>query len=225
MIKRHDNDFRLPRRAMSSQLYPKPRVPEAATCCSATCPRDARGSAVRGHAQPNGRAAHDGAGLIGDAAEPAPMRLSMRLAPPVSCGYVIGMSANADRIRQLFDDIDRLDFVAVASHCADDCVYEDVPLEMATAVGPEAIRAKLEMGLSMLERLPTTIHELVEAGDTMMVERTEVWHHKTGERATLRVAAVFKFRAGKLTVWRDYWDAKTLLSQQPATWLPDIPRP
>jgi limonene-1,2-epoxide hydrolase len=135
------------------------------------------------------------------------------------------MSANADRIRQLFVDIDHLDFAAVASHCADDCVYEDVPLEMATAVGPEAIRAKLEMGLSSLARLPTTVHELLEAGDTIMVERTEVWHHKTGERATLHVAAVFKFRDGKITIWRDYWDAQTLFSQQPATWLPEIPRP
>jgi limonene-1,2-epoxide hydrolase len=25
-------------------------------------------------------------------------------------------------------------------------------------------------------------------------------------------------------LWRDYWDAHTLLSQQPADWLPEIPR-
>lgn len=134
------------------------------------------------------------------------------------------MSRNADRLRQLFADLDRLDFAAVASHCADDCVYEDVPYAEATAVGPDAIRAKLALGLGTLERIPTTIHELLEQGDTIMVERTEVWHHPTGERATLRVAAVFKFRAGKLTLWRDYWDARTLLSQQPADWLPEIPR-
>jgi limonene-1,2-epoxide hydrolase len=134
------------------------------------------------------------------------------------------MSANADRLRRLFADLERLDFAAVAGHCADDCVYEDVPFEAATVTGPEAIRAKLEMGLGTLERLPTTIHELVEDGDTVLVERTEVWQHPTGERATLRVAAVFKFRDGKLTLWRDYWDAKTLFAQQPASWLPDVPR-
>jgi limonene-1,2-epoxide hydrolase len=135
------------------------------------------------------------------------------------------MSQNAERLRQLFADLERLDFAAVAARCADDCVYEDVPYAEATVSGPDAIRAKLEMGLGMLERLPTTIHELVADGDTMMVERTEVWHHRTGERATLRVAAVFKFREGKLILWRDYWDAKTLFAQQPATWLPDLPRP
>lgn len=135
------------------------------------------------------------------------------------------MSANADCLRQLFVDLDRLDFEAVATHCSEDCVYEDVPFAAATAVGPSAIRAKLDLGLGTLERIPTTIHELLESGDTIMVERTEVWHHRSGERATLPVAAVFKFRAGKISLWRDYWDAKTLFSQQPATWLPDVPRP
>jgi limonene-1,2-epoxide hydrolase len=135
------------------------------------------------------------------------------------------VSANEDRLRRLFIDLDRLDFAAVAGHCADDCVYEDVPFVEATVTGPAAIRAKLELGLGTLERIPTTIHELVDGGDTIMVERTEVWHHRSGERATLRVAAVFKFRNGKLTLWRDYWDARTLFAQQPASWLPDVPRP
>jgi limonene-1,2-epoxide hydrolase len=135
------------------------------------------------------------------------------------------MSQNATVLQRLFIDLDKLDFAAVASHCADDCVYEDVPFDAATVVGPAAIQAKLELGLGTLERIPTTIHELLEAGDTLMVERTEVWHHRSGERATLKVAAVFKFRDGKLTLWRDYWDAKTLFAQQPASWLPDVPRP
>ena len=135
------------------------------------------------------------------------------------------MSRNVDRLHNLFADLERLDFAAVAAHCTDDCSYEDVPFAEATAVGRDAIRAKLDLGLSMLDRLPTTIHELLERGDTIMVERTEVWHHPTGERATLPVAAVFKFRDGKIALWRDYWDARTLFAQQPATWLPEVPRP
>ncbi len=133
-------------------------------------------------------------------------------------------SPNEARLRQLFRDLDRLDFDAVAAKCAQDCVYDDIPFEAASVTGPAAIRAKLALGLAKLERIPTTIHELVEQGDTILVERTEVWHHKTGERATLRVAAVFKFRDGEIVLWRDYWDARTLLSQQPADWLPEIPR-
>jgi len=135
------------------------------------------------------------------------------------------MGRNGEQVRQLFKDLERLDFAAVANHCTADCVYEDVPYAEATVIGPDAIRAKLALGLGTLERLSTTIHELVENGDTLLVERTEVWHHPTGERATLRVAAVFKFRDGRIGLWRDYWDAKTLFAQQPASWLPELPRP
>jgi limonene-1,2-epoxide hydrolase len=134
------------------------------------------------------------------------------------------VTSHAERLRALFDDLERLDFAAVAARCAPECVYEDVPYPEATVTGPEAIHAKLALGLGTLERLPTTIHELAEHGDTVLVERTEVWHHPSGERATLRVAAVFRFRAGLLTLWRDYWDARTLLDQQPSDWLPQIPR-
>ena len=134
------------------------------------------------------------------------------------------MARHAETLRRLFADLDRLDFDAVAGHCAEDCVYEDVPFAAATVTGPAAIRAKLELGLGTLVRIPTTIHELLEDGDTVMIERTEVWHHRSGERATLPVAAVFKFRGEKIVLWRDYWDARTLFAQQPADWLPDVPR-
>ena len=142
--------------------------------------------------------------------------MSQTPSPPVS--------TNEARLRQLFLDLERLDFDAVAAHCAEDCVYDDMPFAAASVRGPAAIRAKLAFGLGKLERIPTTIHELVERGDTILVERSEVWHHKTGECATLPVAAVFKFRDGELVLWRDYWDARTLFSQQPADWLPEIPR-
>jgi limonene-1,2-epoxide hydrolase len=125
---------------------------------------------------------------------------------------------------RLFKALESLDLSAVAELCADDCIYEDVPYPEATVVGPAAIRAKLALGFAGLERLETRTHELVEDQETVLVERTEVWHHATGERATLRVASVFKFRGAKLTLWRDYWDAKTLLDQQPPAWLPQIPR-
>jgi limonene-1,2-epoxide hydrolase len=135
------------------------------------------------------------------------------------------MSQNADVLRKFFAALDRLDFGALAACCTDDCVYEDVPFAEATVTGPEAIQAKLEMAMGMLDHVVNTIHELLDGGDTAMVERTEAWHHATGEKATLQVAAVFKFREGKITLWRDYWDFPTLIRQQPASWLPDIPRP
>lgn len=128
--------------------------------------------------------------------------------------------SRAETIRQFFAELERIDFAAVAAHCAEDCRYEDVPVgDAATAVGPTAIIEKLEGGLGDLEALVTTIHELVEEGDTVLVERTEVWHHPSGERASLPVMAVFKFRGDSITLWRDYWDMNTLIQQQPPGWL------
>ncbi len=45
------------------------------------------------------------------------------------------MSRNAERLKQLFVDLERIDFDAVVAHCAEDCVYEDVPYAAATVVG------------------------------------------------------------------------------------------
>ena len=131
--------------------------------------------------------------------------------------------SHSDTLRQFFKDLERLDFDAVARYCDDDCSYEDVPVgDAATAIGPSAIAAKLRGGLGGLEALVTTLHEIVEDGDTVLVERTEVWHHPSGERASLPVMAVFQFRKEKIVLWRDYWDMKTLFEQQPADWLEKI---
>lgn len=128
--------------------------------------------------------------------------------------------SHTETLRQLFADLESIDFEAVASRCAKDCRYEDVPVgDAATAIGPAAIIAKLSGGLGDLESLETTIHEILEHGDTVLVERTEVWHHPTGESASLPVMAVFKFREGKIVLWRDYWDMQTLIGQQPPGWL------
>lgn len=128
--------------------------------------------------------------------------------------------SHTETLRQFFKDLERIDFEAVAAHCSDDCRYEDVPVgEAATAIGPAEIIAKLSGGLGDLEALVTTLHEISETGDTVLVERTEVWHHPTGERASLPVMAVFKFREGKIVLWRDYWDMQTLIGQQPPGWL------
>lgn len=128
--------------------------------------------------------------------------------------------SHTDTLLRFFKDLERIDFEAVAAHCSESCRYEDVPIgDPATAIGRAAIIAKLAGGLGDLEALVTTVHEIVEHGDTVLVERTEVWHHPTGERASLPVMAVFKFRDGKIELWRDYWNMPTLIEQQPPGWL------
>jgi len=51
-----------------------------------------------------------------------------------------------------------------------------------------------------------------------------VQHLGTGRRKRAVARVILRTGDGKITVWRDYWDARTLFSQQPASWLPDVPR-
>ena len=123
-------------------------------------------------------------------------------------------------VRQYFDDLEALDFESLKAYFHADCVYEDVPVgDVATAVGPDAIQAKLEGAFGAVDKLVTTIHEIAVNGDTVLVERTEVWHHETGEQVPLPVMCVMKFRDGKIVLWKDYWDMQMLMANQPQSWL------
>ena len=132
--------------------------------------------------------------------------------------------SNASTMRKFFQELESLDMKRIAAYCAEGCRYEDVPIgDGATAIGPAAIQAKLEGGFSDVDKLVTTIHEIAENENTLLIERTEVWHHPTGEQVPLPVMAVFKFDvSGKITLWRDYWDVPTLMKSQPASWLARI---
>ena len=127
-------------------------------------------------------------------------------------------------VRRFFEELEALDMAHMATYFAEDCVYEDVPIgEAATARGPAAVQAKLEGGFQDVDKLVNTLHEIVEQDGTVLVERTEVWHHPTGEEVPLPVMTVIKLdAAGKFTLWRDYWDMATLMNNQPKSWLERI---
>ena len=126
-------------------------------------------------------------------------------------------------INAFFEEVGRLDFSSVEKYFHEQAVYEDMPIEgRARAVGPDAIREKLGAAFVGVTQLPQYIHEIATNGDTVLIERTEVWHHETGEEAPLDVMSVIKFEGDKMILWRDYWDVASLMKNQPATWLEKI---
>ena len=128
-----------------------------------------------------------------------------------------------DTINAFFEEVGRLEFGNVERYFHEQAVYEDMPIEgRARAVGPAAIREKLGAAFVGVTQLPQTIHEIATNGDTVLIERTEVWHHETGEEAPLDVMSVIKFEGGKMILWRDYWDVASLMKNQPATWLEKV---
>jgi limonene-1,2-epoxide hydrolase len=98
-------------------------------------------------------------------------------------------------------------------------VYWDVPTGPTTAAqGPEAIEARLRLGLDTLSGYDHGPATIVADGDLVMTEHAETWHWPTGESVTLPFVSVQRVTDGHIDVWRDYWDYQTLWNAAPAAW-------
>lgn len=97
------------------------------------------------------------------------------------------------------------DLDAAAALCADDIEYDNVP--MGPVTGHDAMKGVL----SMIEESEWTVHRQVAAGSTVMNERTDRLK-VNGTWVDLPVAGVFEIINGRIALWRDYFDLRTLES-------------
>lgn len=111
------------------------------------------------------------------------------------------------------------DWPRIRSFFGPDSIYYDVPTGPSTAgVGPDSIEARLRLGLKQLSGYDHGPATIVADGDTVMTEHTEIWHWPSGETAVLPFVSVQRITDGTITLWRDYWDLGTLMSQGPPDW-------
>jgi limonene-1,2-epoxide hydrolase len=111
------------------------------------------------------------------------------------------------------------DWEGVAARIAPDGHYEDVPAPDPGATGPENVVRRLRIGLDPVVRFEHDIHRTVAEGDSVLIEHTETWHFETGERVVNHFVTVHEVQDGRITLWRDYWDLNTLMSQAPKWWI------
>lgn len=104
------------------------------------------------------------------------------------------------------------DVDAILAYFHDDAVYHNIPLE--PAVGPEAIRAIVEMFVPPADAIEFVVHHMFSnpAGDMVFTERTDRFV-MDGKTIELPVAGVFELRDGKIAAWRDYFDLQSFMSQ------------
>jgi limonene-1,2-epoxide hydrolase len=96
---------------------------------------------------------------------------------------------------------------------AADCVYENMPL--AKVSGPAGVRAVLEPFFApTIEKEFLILREAV-AGPVVFLERLDR-HLLADGWVELPVTGVFEVHDGKIALWRDYFDAATILSKWPA---------
>lgn len=95
----------------------------------------------------------------------------------------------------------------LVEYFADDAVWHPIPVE--PVVGKEAIRKALSTWLKATEQLGVEIHRQVSDGRVVMHERTDRFSFG-GREHRLPVCAVFEVDNGRITAWREYFDASKL---------------
>lgn len=119
----------------------------------------------------------------------------------------------AETVRAFLNAVTAFDYDAAMTLIADECVYENMP--MGKAIGPAGVRGVLEPFFApTLENEFRVLRELTN-GRTVFTERLDRHRLATGW-VELPVAGVWEVENGLITVWREYFDAATILSKWPA---------
>jgi ketosteroid isomerase-like protein len=131
-------------------------------------------------------------------------------------------SANKELIERFWVDLGNRDFASVRTYFTDDAHYTDVPAPEDGARGPDAIEARLRLGIEPLERYVPRPGILTAEDDRVILEHSEQWYWHTGEQVVLPFVSVFDLRDGKIARWWDYWDLGTLMNAAPQWWVEHI---
>ncbi|WP_182379288.1 limonene-1,2-epoxide hydrolase family protein [Nocardioides sp. WS12] len=99
------------------------------------------------------------------------------------------------------------DFESAFALCADDMEFENVPFEPSVNRGRDVIRARLESAYTWLVRAEYEIHFEIERDGAIVNERLDRHWFDDGLYAEVRVMGRWKVTDGKITLWRDYFDA------------------
>jgi len=105
------------------------------------------------------------------------------------------------------------DFDTAMTYLSDDCEYENIPL--GKVQGPAAARAVLEPFFAPTLENEFIVLRQVADGPIVFTERLDR-HHLADGWVELPVTGVWEVHDGRITVWRDYFDAATILNVWPA---------
>ena len=136
----------------------------------------------------------------------------------------MSIEANRKNIETMWNALSAKDWETLKSCLTDDVFYEDVPTEDPGARGPENVVVRLRIAFDHLIDHQHTIHHLVVEGDRAMLDHTEVWTFKTGEKATNHFATLHHLRDGKICRWSDFWDVSGFVGQFPQWFLEEMAR-
>jgi limonene-1,2-epoxide hydrolase len=120
------------------------------------------------------------------------------------------MSAENEKIVSEFcQSLLSADMTKVVTYLSADVVYHNIP--WAPVTGHAGVRQVLDPFVHgpNCAIVKMDIKNTTSSGNTVMNERLETWV-KGNVRLELPVVGVFELKNGKITHWRDYFDANTV---------------
>lgn len=113
-------------------------------------------------------------------------------------------TAPLDVVLAFLQAFEAMDFDQALPYLADDAEYTNVP--MGTVRGPDGARAVLEPFLAPIHENELLVLRRAADGPVVFLERLDRHRLDHGWRE-LAVNSVFEVHDGRITVWRDYFDA------------------
>ena len=126
--------------------------------------------------------------------------------------YGVFMSA-AEIVAAFITAIEAKDIDGAVALLADDVSYENMPIDPVR--GADAVAQVLAGFLAPASEVDWRIVDQWEVGDTVINERLDRFRIGDGW-LELPVAGVFKVSDGRISLWRDYFDMGSYLSQMNA---------
>jgi limonene-1,2-epoxide hydrolase len=123
------------------------------------------------------------------------------------------MAANCEKaVNDLFAAWTRLNLDEIMGCFTEDAVWDNVP--MAPAKGKAAIREMTHGFLKDSTSFNAKILKTAHDGNVVFNERVDTIVMKNGKTAAIPVAGMFEVNdAGKIKVWRDYFDLASFTKQ------------
>lgn len=118
-----------------------------------------------------------------------------------------------ETVRAFLAAMTNLDYDTALKLVSDDCEYHNMP--MAKVHGPAGIRAVLEPFFAPTLENEFLVLRVATDGPVVFTERLD--RHRLKDRwVELPVTGVWEVQRGRITLWREYFDAPTLFKAWPA---------
>lgn len=119
------------------------------------------------------------------------------------------MTGEIDVVHRFLGRLQELDVAGAVGLCADDVVYQNVPLPAAR--GQKAVRRQLRAMAKVGTGFEVRMVNIAANGPVVLTERIDVL--RRGNFAMeFWVCGTFEVRDGKIVLWRDYFDWPTFLA-------------